>query len=55
VIGFSSSSASLFFKTFKIRRAVDSERNVLVYTMMSTKLINGLPFNSISVVLTEAP
>jgi CreA protein len=43
-------SASLFFKTFQIHRAVDTEKNVLVYTVVSTKLINGSPFNSISVV-----
>jgi CreA protein len=48
VIGFA--SASLFFKTFRIHRAVDAERHVLVYTVVSTKLINGSPFNSISVV-----
>jgi CreA protein len=52
VIGFA--SASLFFKTFEIHRAVDAEKNVLVYTVVSTKLINGSPFNSISVVPTEA-
>ena len=43
-------SASLFFKTFQIHRAVDAEKNVLVYTVVSTKLINGSPFNGISVV-----
>jgi CreA protein len=43
-------SASLFFKTFQIHRAIDAEKNVLVYTVASTKLINGSPFNSISVV-----
>ena len=43
-------SASLFFKMFQIHRAIDSEKNVLVYTVVSTKLINGSPFNSISVV-----
>lgn len=48
VIGFA--SASLFFKSFQIHRAVDAEKNVLVYTVVSTKLINGSPFNSISVV-----
>ncbi len=48
VIGFA--SASLFFKEFRIHRAVDTEKNVLVYTVISTKLINGSPFNSISVV-----
>jgi CreA protein len=53
VIGFS--SASLFFKTFQIHRSVDPEKRVLVYTVISTKLINGSPFNSISVVPTAAP
>jgi CreA protein len=52
VIGFA--SASLFFKTFQIHRAIDPEKNVLVYTVVSTKLINGSPFNSISVVPTAA-
>jgi CreA protein len=53
VIGFA--SASLFFKTFQIYRAVDAEKNVLVYTVVSTKLINGSPFNSISVVPAGIP
>ncbi len=48
VIGFA--QASIFFKTFEIHRSVDREKNVLVYTVVSTKLINGSPFNSISVV-----
>ena len=43
-------SASLFFKSFQIHRAFDAEKDVLVYTVVSTKLINGSPFNSISVV-----
>ena len=43
-------SASLFFKTFQIHRMVDAEKNVLVYTVVSTRLINGSPYNSISVV-----
>jgi CreA protein len=51
VIAFS--QASLFFKTFKIHRALDPEKHVLVYTVVSTKLINGSPFNSISVVPTD--
>lgn len=46
-------SASLFFKTFQIHRALDPEKQVLVYTVVSTKLINGSPFNSISVVPTN--
>src|SRR5450432_1521620 len=48
VIGFA--SASLFFKSFQIHRSIDAEKNVLIYTVISTKLINGSPFNSISVV-----
>ena len=48
-------SASLFFKSFQIHRAVDAEKNVLVYTVVSTKLINGSPFNSISVVPVLVP
>jgi CreA protein len=51
VIAFS--SASLFFKTFQVHRALDAEKHVLVYTVVSTKLINGSPFNSISVVAAE--
>jgi CreA protein len=51
IIGFS--QASLFFKTFQIHRSLDPEKHVLVYTVVSTKLINGSPFNSISVVPTD--
>ena len=51
IIGFK--SASLFFKSFQIHRMVDAEKHVLVYTVISTKLINGSPFNSISVVPTD--
>lgn len=48
-------SASLFFKTFQIHRSIDAEKNVLIYTVISVKLINGSPFNSISVVPTGVP
>jgi CreA protein len=51
IIGFS--QASLFFKTFQIHRSLDPEKHVLGYTVVSTKLINGSPFNSISVVPTD--
>jgi catabolite regulation protein CreA len=47
-------SVSRFLKTFEIHRALDTEKNVLVYTVVSTLLINGSPFNSISVVPVEA-
>jgi CreA protein len=53
VIGFA--QASLFFKSFQIHRSIDAEKNVLIYTVISTKLINGSPFNSISVVPVNAP
>jgi CreA protein len=43
-------SASLFFKTFQVHRAIDVEKHVLVYTVVSTRLINGSPFNSVSAV-----
>lgn len=52
VIGFA--QASLFFKSFQIHRSIDTEKNVLIYTVISTKLINGSPFNSISVVPVNA-
>lgn len=45
--------ASIFFKNFELHRAVDAEKRVLVYTVVSVQLINGSPFNSISVVPTE--
>lgn len=48
-------SASIFFKTFQVHRAVDAEKQVLVYTVVSTKLINGSPFNSVSAVATRGP
>ena len=48
VIGFA--HASIFFKSFQIHRSIDEEKSVLVYTVISTKLINGSPFNSVSVV-----
>jgi CreA protein len=53
IIGFS--QASIFFKSFQIHRSLDPEKHVLVYTVISTKLINGSPFNSISVVPLDAP
>ena len=45
-------SASLFFKTFQIHRMVDRQRRVLLYVVVSTKLIKGSPFNAISAIAT---
>lgn len=52
VVGFA--AASPFFKSFQIHRMLDAEKNVLVYTVVSTRLINGSPYNSISVVPVDA-
>nr|WP_298681803.1 CreA family protein [uncultured Dongia sp.] len=45
-----SESASVLFKELRISRFLDAEKNVLVYLVWSTKLIDGSPYNSISVV-----
>lgn len=46
-------SASLFFKTFQIHRMVDRQRGVLLYVVISTKLIKGSPYNAISAIATR--
>jgi len=51
VVGFS--AASVFFKSFQIHRMLDAEKNVLIYTVVSTRLIKGSPYNSISIVPVE--
>lgn len=43
-------SASLIFKEFRMTRFVDTKRNVAVYLLWSTRLIDGSPFNSVSAV-----
>ena len=53
--GIGARSASLFFKSFNIVRMVDRSKQVLVYTVVSYKLINGSPFNSVSAVPTALP
>lgn len=45
--------ASFFFKEFRITRFIDPKRNVAVYLLWSTKLIDGSPFNSISAVALD--
>ena len=52
LVGFT--SASLFFKAFEIHRMVDPDKNVLIYTVVSTRLINGSPFNSVSAIAAGA-
>src|SRR5690349_4789245 len=45
-----SEKTSIFFKATRIYRMPDRERNALVYVAISSKIINGSPANSISVV-----
>jgi CreA protein len=42
--------ASILFKTIQIWRHVDTEKNVLIYTVTSTKLVNGSPYNAITAI-----
>jgi CreA protein len=45
-----SEARSPFFKKINVIRMLDSKRNVLTYTVVTTYLIDGSPKNSISVV-----
>jgi CreA protein len=45
-----SQKTSIFFKTTRIYRIVDSPHNTLVYLAISTKIVNGSPANAISTV-----
>jgi CreA protein len=45
-----SERTSFIFKSMEVRRFVDKKKNVLIYLATSTKVIEGSPFNSISVV-----
>ncbi len=41
---------SMLFKSIDVTRIVDPQKQVLIYVAVSTKILNGSPFNSISVV-----
>ena len=45
-----SERTSAIFKSMRITRFYDKTKNVLVYLVTSTKIVEGSPFNSISVV-----
>jgi CreA protein len=45
-----SERTSIFFKKTRIVRKVDKANRVLVYVAISTKIVNGSPSNSVSVV-----
>jgi CreA protein len=49
-------SASFLFKHFVLTRLVDSDKNTLVYLLISTKILHGSPANAVSAVAaTPAP
>lgn len=41
---------SLIFKEMRVSRFFDAERNVLVYLVWSTRLIDGSPFNAVTAI-----
>ncbi len=45
-----SEDTSILFKEMRVSRFFDAEKNVLVYLVWSTKLIDGSPFNSVTAV-----
>ena len=45
-----SASASPLFKALRVWRIVDRQKQVLVYLVVSTKLVHGSPYNSLSAV-----
>ncbi|CAN5824670.1 CreA family protein [soil metagenome] len=45
-----SADTSILFKETQVHRMYDRKRNTLVYTAISTKIIEGSPMNSISTV-----
>ncbi len=45
-----SEDTSILFKEMRISRFYDAEKNVLVYLVWSTKLIDGSPYNSVTAI-----
>lgn len=45
-----SRNTSILFKEMRVSRLLDAEKNVLVYLVWSTKLIDGSPFNSVTAI-----
>ncbi len=42
--------ASFLFKEIRVSRFLDAEKNVLVYLVWSTKLIDGSPYNAVTAI-----
>lgn len=45
-----SADTSVLFKEMRISRFYDADKNVLVYLVWSTKLIDGSPYNSVTAI-----
>jgi len=45
-----SEDTSVLFKEMRVSRFYDGDKNVLVYLVWSTKLIDGSPFNSVTAI-----
>lgn len=45
-----SRDTSILFKEMRVSRMLDTDKNVLVYLVWSTKLIDGSPFNSVTAI-----
>ena len=48
-----SRDTSILFKEMRVSRMLDEDKNVLVYLVWSTKLIDGSPFNSVTAIAIE--
>ena len=48
-------SLSVFFKHLVIFRMLDADKKVVIYLAISSRLKEGSPFNSISVIPTTSP
>lgn len=48
-----SQKTSFLFKEMRVSRMIDKEKNVLVYLVWSTKLIDGSPFNSVTAIAID--
>lgn len=48
-----SRNTSMLFKEMRVSRLLDREKNVLVYLVWSTRLIDGSPFNSVTAIPIE--
>ena len=45
-----SRDTSILFKEMRVSRMLDTDKNVLVYLVWSTRLIDGSPFNSVTAI-----